>query len=556
MQGNTLYYGDNLDVLREHIPAESVDLIYLDPPFNSQQSFNVLFATPKGKVSEAQVTAFKDSWSWGEEAEREYDQIIHGRNTAVAELIRSLRLVMHENDMMAYLVMMTNRLLELHRVLKSSGCIYLHCDPIASHYLKIVLDSIFGQTNYSNEIIWRRTTTKNDYRQGAINWPRVHDIIFMYYKDKNSVPKPVFHQPFGDYDQEYLKRSYRHVDEQGRHYMLDNLAAPGRGMRGHPQYEFLGVTRFWRYSKEKMEQLFADGRIIQAKPGAVPRYKRYLDEMPGIALGDVWNDIPPVQGQAKEYLGYPTQKPLALLERIILASTNEGDAILDPFCGCGTAVFAAQKHQRKWIGIDITHLAIQLVEKRLRDAFADANFVVRGRPEDLAGAQDLALRDKHEFERWACWLVNAQAYTSKKGADKGIDGLIYFTDVVQSKLFTQKIIVSVKGGQNVGVTMIRELMTVVEQNDAQIGLFVTLVEPTKPMMVEAAKAGYYKSGNGGNYPRIQILKIEDLLSGIKRPEFPQYTLGEQTFKTTERETKFTHTQKPLSNFPDDEDEDE
>jgi len=533
---NTLYYGDNLHIMRDHIPDASVDLVYLDPPFNSQQAFNVFFRSPAEHVSQAQITAFEDAWTWELQAEREYDQIIHSANTDAAQMIVALRNFLGEINLMAYLVMMTNRLIELHRVLKTTGCLYLHCDPTAGHYLKIVLDSIFGKENFSNEIIWRRTTTKNDYKQGATNWPRIHDIIFMYYKDRKSEQKPVFNQLFGEYNPEYIEKSYRYVDENGRRYRLDNLAAPGRGMRGHPQYEFLGITRYWRYNKEKMEQLFAQGRIVQKRPGAVPAYKRYLDEMPGVALGDIWDDIPPIQGQSKEFLGYPTQKPLALLERIIKASSNEGDVVLDPFCGCGTAVHAAQKLGRQWIGIDITHLAIALIEKRMRDAFPDIQFRVEGTPKDLASARDLMRRDPYQFQWWACSLVGAQPYRGKrKGADKGIDGLIFFTDIVNGKAQTQKIVVSVKGGDSVGVAMIRELITVVHQNEAEMGFFVTLAEPTQPMMTEAVKEGFYRAGNGQEFPRIQILTIEGLLSKTERPQFIDLKHGLDTFKKAPRE---------------------
>jgi len=526
---NRLYYGDNLDVLREYIPDESVDLIYLDPPFNTRRGYNVIYKTPKGHESQAQITAFRDTWVWGDQSEREYREIRKSSYTEVAEMITAMRRFLDESDVMAYLVMMTRRLMELHRVLKSSGCMYLHCDPTASHYLKIVLDAIFGKMHFSNEIIWKRTTTKSDYKQGAMNLPRVHDVILMYYKDVKA--RHVFNQPFAEYDQEYIDEFYRYTDENGRRYALDNLAAPGRGERGHPKYEFLGVERFWRYSKAKMEELLAQGRIVQARPGAVPRYKRYLDEMPGFPITDVWTDIGPVQGQSREFLGYSTQKPLKLLERIITMSSNEGDVVLDPFCGCGTAVHAAEKLNRQWIGIDITHQAIMLIENRLRDAFPEIVFEVHGRPKDLEGARDLARRDKYEFQWWACYLIGAQPYQGKKkGADQGIDGLIYFTDVADGRPVDRKIVVSIKGGENVGVSMIRDLIGTVESNGAEIGLFVTLAEPTQPMITEAAKAGFYTAGNGRDYPRIQILTIDDLLSGRKRPEYADMSLGEATFK--------------------------
>lgn len=430
LRPNSLYYGDNLEVLRnrDDFPNDSIDLIYLDPPFNSKRDYNVIYKTLTGHESDSQITAFEDSWHWGDQAEREYLELVRQPNTDLSELIQALRRFLKETDMMAYLTMMANRLLELHRVLKPTGSLYLHCDPTASHYLKIVLDGVFVGRNFSNEIIWRRTTTKNDYKQGAVNWPRVHDVLLMYHKDYGRAKLDKrFNQPFGQYDQSYIDDFYRHKEEvSGRSYGLFDLTAPGRGMRGHPQYEFMGITRFWRYDKETMQKLYNEGRIVQTKPGSVPRYKRFLDEMPGVAVADVWEDILAVQGVSNEFLGYPTQKPLALLERIIQASSNEGDIVLDPFCGCGTAVHAAQKLNRKWIGIDITHLAISLIEKRMRDAFPALSFEVHGVPKDFDGAVDLARRDKYQFQWWACSLVNAQPYQGKKkGSDTGIDGLIF-----------------------------------------------------------------------------------------------------------------------------------
>jgi len=434
--------------------------------------------------------------------------------------------------MMAYLTMMANRLLELHRVLKPTGSLYLHCDPTASHYLKIVLDGVFGNANFNNELIWRRTTTKNDYKQGAVNWPRVHDVILMY--GKNLKLRPVFNQPFSEYSAEYLHDFYRHKDEDGRVYRLSDLTAPGRGMRGHPQYEFLGVTRYWRYNKEKMQELYLAGRVVQSKPGGVPAYKRYLDEVPGVAIGDVWEDLQAVQGAGNEFLGYPTQKPLALLERIIEASSNKVEVVLDPFCGCGTAVHAAQKLGRQWIGIDITHLAISLIEKRLRDAFPGLKFEVEGTPKDLEGARNLALRDKYQFQWWACSLVNAQPYMGKKkGADGGIDGLIFFHD---DKAGAKKIVVSVKGGENVNVAMVRDLAHVIEREKAAFGFFVTLVDPTRPMKEEAITTGYYDADRfGTEFPKLQILTIEGLMSGTERARYPDLTLGRSTFKRAQVE---------------------
>lgn len=283
-----------------------------------------------------------------------------------------------------------------------------------------------------------------------------------------------------------------------------------------------------------MQKAYEDGLVVQSKPGAVPQAKRFLDDMPGQPITDDWDDIERLHGTNAETLGYPTQKPLALLERIIKASSNKGDVVLDPFCGCGTAVHAAQKLGRSWIGIDITHLAISLIEKRLRDAFPKIQFEVEGTPEDIGGAQNLAERDKYQFQWWAVSLVNAQPYQGKKkGADGGIDGLLFFTDVVDSKPKNGKIVVSVKGGKNVGVTMVKDLITTVRHGSAEFGFFITLAAPTRPMLTEAVKAGYY--ADNPDYPRIQIFTIEELLKG-KRPQYPDISMGAWNFKRAKQET--------------------
>ncbi|SDX89151.1 site-specific DNA-methyltransferase (adenine-specific)/adenine-specific DNA-methyltransferase [Allochromatium warmingii] len=512
---NTLYYGDNLNVLREQLKDESVDLIYLDPPFNSNANYNVLFKSPTGEDSHAQIEAFTDTWHWGEQSEREFTELLSQPNTDVANLITALRGFLGANDMMAYLTAMAIRLLELHRVLKPTGSLYLHCDPTASHYLKIVLDAVFGNNKYRSEISWKRSSAHNDAKQGRKQYGNIRDVIYFYTKSDDWV----WNWLYTPYDPKYIETAYRHIEpETGRRYRLDNLTGPGGAAKGNPQYEVMGVTRYWRYSKEKMERLIEEGRVIQTKPDTVPAYKRYLDEMPGVPLQNNWDDINSASG--KEFFNYPTQKPLALLERIIQASSNAGDVILDPFCGCGTAIHAAQSLNRHWIGIDITHLAISLIENRLKTAFPEIQFDVQGTPKDLDGARDLAERDKYQFQWWACSLVNAQPYQGKKkGADGGIDGQIFFQD---EKHKPKKIVVSVKGGNTVSVAMIRDLAHVVEREQATIGLFITLAEPTKPMRKEATGCGFYQSHAYGNklYPKIQILTIADLLTGQARPEYP------------------------------------
>jgi DNA modification methylase len=515
---NALYYGDNLAVLRESIASDSVDLIYLDPPFNSQATYNLLFKSATGGGSQAQIEAFEDTWHWGHDAEDAFDRVMQSGNTRVADMLRGLRSFLGDNDLMAYLAMMAVRLIELHRVLKSTGSIYLHCDPAASHYLKIILDSIFDRSNFVNEVIWKRTTTKNDFFQGAKNWPRVHDVILYYAKDVKTLG--MFEQPFAAHGAAYVEAKYGKMDSDGRRFMLDNLTAPGAGSRGHPTYEFLGVTRYWRYNKDKMQALYEEGRVIQPSPGAVPRYKRYLDEMRGTAIGDTWTDIDAINSQAQERLGYPTQKPLALLERILSASSKPGDVVLDPFCGCGTAVHAAQKLGRAWVGIDITHLAISLIERRLKDAFPGITFDVHGTPKDLDGARDLAERDKYQFQWWAVSLIDAQPFAGKKkGADGGIDGLIYFKSDART---TERAIVSVKGG-GVSVPMVRDLKGVLDREKAPIGVFLTLLPPTRPMEAEAASAGFYEL-EGRRYPRLQIITIEQALGGTK-PAIPNIDTG-------------------------------
>lgn len=525
---NQLYFGDNLDILREHIKDESVDLIYLDPPFNSKRDYNLLFKSPKGHESDAQITAFEDSWHWGEQAEREFAEILRQPNTDVAEMMRALRQFLGENDMMAYLTMMANRLLELHRVLKPTGSIYLHCDPTASHYLKIVLDGVFGKENFRNEITWKRANAHNDPKR----FGRISDIIFYYTKTSN----PLWNTQYTAYREDYYD-SHFSKDEKGRYSRTVPLDAPRHGA-GSPGllYDWHGKqpasTRTWAIKKEKMEEYEKAGLLRYTKTGT-PTLLQYADEMAGVPLQDLWTDIPPVNPQAAERLGYPTQKPLALLERIINASSNKGGIVLDPFCGCGTAVHAAQKLNRNWIGIDITHLAISLIEKRLRDAFPGIKFEVHGTPKDLDGARDLAQRDKYQFQWWACSLVNAQPYQGKKkGADGGIDGLIFFQD---EKADAKKIIVSVKGGESVGLTMLKDLMATVDSNKAQIGLFVTLAEPSKPMIAEAAKAGYYDSPVGASFPKVQILTIKGLLDGTERPGYPDLSRGGHTFKKAKKE---------------------
>jgi len=529
---NTLYYGDNLQILREHIKDDSVDLVYLDPPFNSNANYSVLFRSPQGAQSQAQIEAFEDTWHWNAHAETAFDEVLTGVNSDVAEMLRAMRSFLKENDVMAYLTMMAIRLLELHRVLKPTGSIYLHCDPTASHYLKTLMDAVFGATNFRSEVIWKRTGAHS----AADRWGDIHDTVLFYTKSNEST----WNEVLLAHSDEYSAR-YRNVGKDGELWADDNLTAPGvrHGDSGavwrgcdptskgvHWKANLKTVERLVGADKakelsttQKLDLLDEHGCIHWPKSRSghgegFPRFKRYLSE--GVAVQDVITDIPPLNSQAQERLGYPTQKPLALLERILSVSSNENDVVLDPFCGCGTTIHAAQKLRRKWIGIDVTHLAISLIEKRLKDAFPGITFDVIGIPRDLDGARALAEADKYQFQWWAVSLVDAVPYGGKKkGADSGIDGFIYFKP--DGKI-TEKAIVSVKGGGNVGVPMIRDLGHVVDREKAKIGVFITLAEATKPMLTEAIKAGYYQTPHG-KFPKLQILTIEDLFAG-KKPELP------------------------------------
>ncbi|HOU12660.1 MAG TPA: DNA methyltransferase [Anaerolineae bacterium] len=529
---NTLFYGDNLPILREHIADESVDLIYLDPPFNSSRTYNVPFKDESGKESEAQLTAFDDTWHWNAAAEQTYHDLATTGAPQISAMISALRQFIGSNQMMAYLVMMAARLVELHRVLKPTGSLYLHCDPTASHYLKIVLDTIFGPLNYRNEITWKRTSSHNDARR---KYADVSDVLYFYTKSDAYT----FNVQYAAYSEKYITDFYRHVDEKGRRYRLDNLRSPNP--RPNLTYDYKGYKPHpngWAVSLEKMEKLDAEGRLYfpKKKDGRI-QLKRFLDEMPGVPVSNVWDDIQPIGAQAAERLGYPTQKPVALLERIIAASSNPGDLVLDPFCGCGTTIAAAEKLGRRWIGIDITHLSITLQKYRLKDAFGlveKKDYAVIGEPEDLLAAQQLAQDDRYQFQWWALSLVKARPLgeiggkSGKKGSDKGIDGVINFIDDATGK--AKQVLVQVKSGK-VKSGDIRDLRGVLDRESAALGVFITLEPPSKDMLAEAVSAGYYHSPAWNrDYPRLQILTIEELLKGadVKMPP------ASVTFKQAEK----------------------
>lgn len=526
---NYLYYGDNLDNLRRFVPDESVDLCYIDPPFNSKRNYNQIY-TNVGCEDAAQAQAFIDTWNWDDLAIKGFSEIVKNDRglftNQTIKLLIGLEQVLNQGSLLAYLVSMTLRIAEIHRVLKPIGSFYLHCDPTSSHYLKLILDSIFCAQggDYRNEIVWQRTTAKS---LSSKHLPNNHDVIFCYQKSSQAVWNQA--ALFTAYDTndlpEKTAKKYCHKDADGRIYRLDSLINPNSN-RPNLTYEFLGVTRVWRWTRERMQSAYEAGLVVQTKPGTVPQLKRYLDEQKGLPIGDTWIDIAPLNSQAKERLGYPTQKPEALLERMIKASSNEGDVVLDAYCGCGTSVAVAQKLNRRWIGIDITYQAISVILKRLEDTHGSqvlADVVLSGVPRDLNSAEALANRKddrtRKEFEKWAVltYSKNRAAINQKKGADQGIDGEAFFP--ITDKQFGS-IIFQVKSGK-VGSRDIRDLVGTMSREQADLGIFITLKPATSEMIKEAKAAGlYHYKFFDRDIPRIQIVTVEEMLEGKAQLNVP------------------------------------
>ena len=503
---NQLYYGDNLDVLRRHVNDESVDLVYLDPPFNSSATYNVLFAERDGTQAASQIKAFEDTWRWDESAARAFQEVVEAGGR-VSQAMQAFRTFLGDSDMLAYLAMMAPRLVELRRVLKATGSIWLHCDPTASHYLKMLMDATFGPEHFRNEIVWQRSTAKG---HAFTRFPVAQDTL-LYYGRSDAV---TWNPAYLPHKEGYIESHYANVEEgTGRRYTLGDCLNPNPD-RPNLKYEWNGHLRVWRWTKEKMQAHHDAGRLVYTKSG-MPRYKRYLDEMSGTPVTSVWTDIPPINSQARERLGYPTQKPEALLDRIITASSNEGDTVLDPFCGCGTTIASAQRLNRRWVGIDVTNLAITLIRSRLADSFGGtAEYEVIGEPVSHPDAARLAADDPYQFQWWALGLVGARPVEQKKGADRGIDGRVYFH---VGDGHTRQIILSVKAG-HVSVSHVRDLRGVMDREKADMGVLISLEAPTAAMSKEAASAGFYTSP-WGTHARLQLITVEDLLAGktIDRP---------------------------------------
>lgn len=511
---NQLFYGDNLLIMRQ-MPLRSVDLIYLDPPFNSKQNYNLMYKTLTGKPVPEQAEAFCDTWEM--DAEKEHlarTMPVLMREQGVEDYyvefwrlwIQALRQT--QPHLLAYLIYMVQRLLYMKTILKSTGSIYLHCDPVASHYIKVMMDGIFGHQNFRNEIIWRRTQSKGLMSRRL---PSNHDVILSYQaSDKATWNEDEVFLPY-DHDNldEKTVSQYARRDGEGRRYQLTSLVNPNRD-RPNLTYEFLGVERVWRWTKDRMQKAYDDGLVVQSSPGKVPRFKRYLDEQRGKPLDDVWTDIPPISSHARERLGYPTQKPTALLDRIIRLSSREGDVIFDPFCGCGTTVYAAHESNRNWIGCDIAILAINIIKEVLLERYRLSeghHFRVDGIPASVEQAEELFKHDPFQFQHWAVERTGGFPMR-KKVADKGIDGRMYF----EMGNDLASMVISVKGG-TIRPTDIRDLRGVLEREQgALLAGFICLRKPTKAMEQEAATAGTFEY-KGVDYPRIQMLTIEDVLEG-------------------------------------------
>ncbi|MBI4700729.1 MAG: restriction endonuclease [Deltaproteobacteria bacterium] len=533
MAKNVLYTGDNLRILREYVADETADLIYLDPPFKSDQDYNVLFAEQDGTRAAAQIKAFEDTWRWDQTAAEAYREVVE-RGGRVSETMQGFQKMLGGCDMLAYLSMMAPRLVELGRVLKPTGSLYLHCDPTASHYLKMLLDAVFGPRAFVNEIVWQRTNARSTKGR----WPRLHDVLLYYCPGQPVTYNPIAVKAGAAKMPHTLIRA-----GDGQTYQTYELTAPGvtkEGGSGKPWRGFDPATmgRHWANSPKQMDKWDAAGLIHWPKGGGWPRRrdaKPFEVEDRTIIVGDVWTDIDRINQAAKERLGYPTQKPVALLARIISASSKPGDVVLDPFCGCGTTIHAAQHLGRQWIGIDITFLATNLIKTRLLDAFGPSiggSFNEVGEPESLQDARALAERDRYQFQWWVLGRVGARATETarKKGADQGIDGRLYFHDENKGTK-TKQIILSVKSG-DAGVKDIRDLCHVVARERAEIGVLITLQEPSRPMRAEAAGFGTYRSP-WGEHPRCQILTVAELLEG-KGIDYPPARQVNVTFKRAPR----------------------
>ena len=527
---NRLYYGDNKDIMREKMNKGSVDLIYLDPPFKSDTNYNLMYRTMTGKPVPEQVIAFSDTWELDaakEEVARSMPILMreHGVPDYYVDFWRLwMNALRHSNkELLAYLIYMVERMLYMKSILKPTGSIYLHCDPSASHYIKVMMDAIFGHENFRNEIIWKRTTAHSS----AKRYSPIHDTLLYYSAGKN----PVWNTVRTSYEDEYLDRYYKYDDGDGRLYWRADITGAGlrTGDSGKPwkARDPSAIGRHWALpqkvvaglvgnatlaakmtTQERLDLLDAAGLIYWPKGGGMPQYKRFRESLQGKAVGDIWDDIQRINPVGSERLGYPTQKPRPLLERIIAASSNEGDVVFDPFCGCGTTIYAANALGRRWIGCDIAILSIKLIREVLAERYALAegtHFDVRGIPVSVEQADMLFRENAFTFQTWFVERVGGFPL-QKPGADRGVDGRLYY----ETHRGLGEMVLQVKGGA-IRPTDVRDLIgTVTTAPNAELGGLLTLREPTKAMREAADAAGMF-TYNGVQYPRIQMLTVKDVL---------------------------------------------
>ena len=532
---NKLYYGDNLTIM-QNMKDESVDLIYLDPPFNSNKNYNIMYKTMTGQPVPEQVEAFCDTWSMDAEKEEIIKNMptILGKSGVDSEFINFLNhwinaLRSTQPELLAYLVYMTIRLAEMRRILKPTGSIYLHCDPTASHYIKVIMDGIFGDKNFRNEIVWKRTSAHND----AKKYGAIHDIILFYTKGNRCYWNDIY----TNYTEKYIETYFKYDDGDGKKYWTENLTGAktsngdsGKEWRGYNPTEH---GRSWSVPRklcakleinglsilERLEALYQQGYIKFTKNGT-PQYKRYLEDSLGLKLQDIWQDIKSLGGlgrDKKQSLGYPTQKPITLLDRIIKASCPEEGVVFDPFCGCGTTIASAHLNNRKWIGCDIAVLSIRLIQEVLKERYSlldTRDYITGGIPTSVEGATMLFKKDPFQFQHWAVEYVGGFC-NNKKTGDKGIDGRIYI-DIGNKTL--HNMVISVKGGK-AQPTDIRDLRGTLEREDSQLAGLICLQEPTKAMLQEAESAGFYEH-NGTKYKKLQILTVEKMISDKKMFDLP------------------------------------
>lgn len=536
-ENRTLVRGDNLEEMRK-FPDGCIDLIATDPPFNSNRNYFVPFRDEHGQEPDTLIRAFTDTWTWGEAAEEAYNHLLVEIGGQVADTIQGLRQFLNETPMMAYLVMMAVRIVEMHRILKGTGSLYLHCDPSASHYLKIILDAIFDARNFRNEIVWQRTSSHNDGNR----FGRVHDIILFYSKN----PQPLWNPVYTAHDPEYIERFYRYEDERGR-YQVGDLTAAGITQRGESGQPWRGINpsavgNHWRAPRrdawpegveppenyeslsvhEKLDVLDANGLIYWPPRGRVPRFKRYLSTSRGRRVNDVVIDINPLASNSRERTGYPTQKPIELYKRFIKASSNEENIVLDPFCGCGTTLMAAERLNRQWIGIDLTYLATGAVKLQIERLFPQLRneIIIAGTPENNAQALELASNNPFGFEDWCITHVLKFKPNATRGGDGGIDGTFRFPlGRIQRRLEYGKAVAQVKGG-HFTLSHIRDFRTAMQNEEADLGVFVVTRPPTQGMLTEASRAGTYSHPSYEfSAPALQIYEIQDYFRGIP-PKLP------------------------------------